>query len=137
MKSLYDILREKEGQLRQLEKEVEAVKIALRLQNETAEKPSTVATGQSLSQPQMIRTVLLDQGKPMHVGDIAKAIKRKFDKRFKTTYLSALFYRYMKRGKLFYKADKPGTFGLLEWQVHMVGSPATMVPMEGRKSVAS
>lgn len=132
MKNLVDILREKEMQLRQLEREVEALRIAMRLVGETAENSGSV---NELSQPQMMRAVLLDHGKPMHINEIGNAIKKRFDKKIKNTYLAALVYRYIKRGKLFYKAEKPNTFGLLEWQIHTVSG--SMPLLEARRTSVS
>lgn len=118
MKNIYDALREKEGQFKQLEREIEALRTAARLLADDNDAPAAANGRAGLSQPQMIRAVLLDAGTPLHMRKILAGIKQKFGKKLKPTHLTALVYRYKKRGKLFYKAeDKPNTFGLLEWQI--------------------
>jgi len=117
MKNIYDVLAEKERQLQQLTREVEALRVAHRLLADEQDKGAG-GNGSKVSQAQMLQGVLSEDGKPMHVAEIAKAMQKQYGKKFKTTHLSALLYRYIKMGKLFYKAEnKPGTFGLKEWQV--------------------
>ncbi len=118
MKNIYDTIRQKESDLRRLEKEVEALRIAATLLTDDTDKPKGQSDDEKLSQPQMIRRVLTDNGEPMHVKEIAKAIKKRFGKSIKVGYITAMIYRYKKRGSLFRKVEgKPNTFALLEWDV--------------------
>jgi hypothetical protein len=125
MKNLYDILKAKEAQLAQLQKEVEALRMADKLLADESEKPRTkkigarlaaakVPVGTVITQPLMIRSVLLEKGEPLHVEKIADGIRKKFGVRFKPLYLTSIIYRIMKKGKLFRK-EGANTFGLLEW----------------------
>src|SRR5712692_942195 len=115
MKNLYDTLRDKERQLAQLQREVEALRTTAKILSDGEERPgASLAAAAAPSQPQMIRAVLLDKGTPMHVTKIAEAIKKKFSVRLKPLYLTAIIYRAMKAGK-FFRKEGPNTFGLLEW----------------------
>lgn len=125
MKNLHDTLKAKEAQLAQLEKEVNALRIAAKVLADESEKASVknsgaktrgtrLATGTVVTQPLMIRSVLLDKGEPLHVDKIAEGIKKKYGLKFKPLYLTSIIYRIMKKGKLFRK-EGPNTFGLLEW----------------------
>jgi hypothetical protein len=62
----------------------------------------------------MIRTVLAEHRKPMHVRQISAAIKKKFRVKLKPLYLTSIIYRLMKAGRYFRK-EGPNTFGLSEW----------------------
>ena len=116
MKNVFDILRQKEHQLNLLEEEVNALRLAARLI--TDEDDGTTSTSEKeLSQPQMVQAVLREKGKPLHVKEIVKKIKEKYNKKMKATSLTAVIYRYIKRGKFFCKVGgRPNTFGLIEWQ---------------------
>jgi hypothetical protein len=127
MKNLHDILRAKEAQLAQLQKEVEALRMADKLLADESEKPkakkvgarltaANVPVGTVLTQPLMIRSVLIESGKPLHVDKIADNIRKKFGVKFKPLYLTSIIYRIMKKGRLFRK-EAPNTFGLLEWPI--------------------
>jgi hypothetical protein len=111
MKNILEVLRQKEGELRRIEDEVRALRIAAQLVGE--EKDQIAAPDDKLTQVEMIRTVLRDCGKPMHVKEMAEAIKSKFKKQLKPSYLAPVIYRQL--GKRFTKADRPNTFGLIEW----------------------
>ena len=120
MKNIFDTLRQKELQLRQLERDVEALRVAARLLADDTNDAEQAST-QALSQPQMMRQVLLEKNEPMHISKIVEGIKKKYNKKLRAAYLVAIIYRYKKRGKLFYKVEgKPNTFGLLEWQVRQL-----------------
>jgi hypothetical protein len=125
MKNLHDTLRAKEAQLDQLQKEVAALRIAANILADESEKPrgkksgrkshgADIAPGAKVTQPVMIRSVLLEKGEPLHVEKIALRVKRKYGVKFKPLYLTSIIYRIMKKGKLFRK-EGPNTFGLLEW----------------------
>ncbi len=124
MKNLHDTLKAKEAQLAQLQREVEALRIAARILADESEEPKgkrgmkpqpvNLPSGTVVTQPLMIRSVLLESGKPLHVEKIAEGIQKKFHVKFKPLYLTSIIYRIMKKGKLFRK-EGPNTFGLLEW----------------------
>jgi len=117
MKNIYELLRQKEQQVQLLSRQVEALRIAAGLIAEEEKLMGHSAEGgdKGPSQPQMIRQVLIDKGAPMHVKQIVDAIKKKYQKKIKAEYVTAMIYRYKKRGKLFRKTDgKPNTFELLE-----------------------
>ena len=125
MKTLFDMLRVKEQELakvkaqcQRLEAEVSAIRLTAKLlsDGEVAQEPQDTKGGPS--QVQMIRFVLQDHGTPMHMKDIAEAVKRKYGKRLNTTMMAAVIYRYGQRNKTFYKDhSRPNTWGLLEWQI--------------------
>jgi len=123
MKNLYDTLRAKEAQLAQLEDEIDALRIAAKIlaeESATSIKKSPKKQrganllAAALTQPQMIREVLLEKGESLHVEKIAERLKEKFGVKLKPLYLTSIIYRLMKKGRLFRK-DGPNTFGLLEW----------------------
>jgi hypothetical protein len=126
MKNLHDMLSAKEAQLAQIQKEVDALRIAAKILADESEKPrrkktgagktytSNIAEGTVVTQPLMIRSVLLDKGGPLHVEKIAAGIKKKYGVKLKPLYLTSIIYRIMKKGRLFRK-EGANTFGLLEW----------------------
>jgi hypothetical protein len=125
MKNIYDILRAKEAQLNQLQREIEALQLAASLLAEESDTPGPraaitkkpigeIPAGSVITQPLMVRSVLLDSGESLHVDKIADAIAKKFSVRMKPAYLTSIIYRSVKKGKLFRK-DGANTFGLLEW----------------------
>jgi hypothetical protein len=118
MRNIYETLRHKEQQLKQLQQEVDALRLAAHLLAEDGEEAADAKNAKILSQPQMVRAVLIEAEQPLHVTKIVSAVKQKYGKKLKQAHLTALLYRYKKQGKLFYKHEsKPNTFGLLEWQV--------------------
>lgn len=128
MKDLHDTLRVKEAQLAQLEDEVEILREAVQiLASEAAKpKPPKKASGKArailpharLTQPAMIRAVLLEKREPLHVEKIAEEIKRRYSVKLKPQYLTAIIYRAMKKNQ-FFRRMGANTFGLLEWpQMH-------------------
>ena len=120
MKNLHDVIKIKEAEIARLQKEVDALRTADKLLADDSEKPKVkkdkVPEGTVVTQPLMIRSVLLESGKALHVDDISKAIRRKFGVKFKPLYLTSIIYRIMKKGRLFRKEGK-NTFGLLEWPI--------------------
>jgi hypothetical protein len=114
MKNPYEMLRQKESELVRVQREVEALRIAIKLLAEEVDLKASQKTGE-LTQAQMIRIVLQDADGPLHVNDIATMIEEKFGKKFKAPYVTSTIYRYMRNKKLFRKEKKPNTFGLLEW----------------------
>jgi hypothetical protein len=125
MKNLADTLAAKTAQLIQLQKEVEALRTAAKIlgddESETPKpkrgrkaSPANFPTGTVMTQPLMVRSVLLDSATPLHIDKIVEGIKRKFGIKLKPAYLVSIIYRTMKKGNLFRK-EAPNTFGLLEW----------------------
>jgi hypothetical protein len=114
MSDVFSILRQKEEQLQLLTRQVEALRVAAQLVREAEKLGSQKEEPKTPSQPEMIRIVLTEHEKPMHVDQISKAIKKKFQVKLKPLYLTSIIYRLMKSGKLFRK-EGPNTFGLLEW----------------------
>jgi len=117
MNEISNLRRQKEEQLKLLAREVEALRIAERLLEDTKQNP-TPSDSSSPTQPEMVRVVLAEKGEPMNVPKISDAIRKKFGKKFTVPYLTSILYRAIKKRKLFYKVpDKVGTFGLIEWQL--------------------
>ena len=67
-----------------------------------------------LSQPRMIRTVLLEHRGPLHADKIGEAIAKKFKVRLKRHDITSVIYRAIKEGK-FFRKEGINTFGLAEW----------------------
>jgi len=113
MKNIYEVLRQKELQLQQLKQEIESLKLAAKLLTDEQNEP--IGRGENTSQPEMMKAVLWESDEPIHISKIAQEIQRKYKKKVKPTQLSAIMYRYIKSGKVFYKVEgKTNTFGLLE-----------------------
>lgn len=113
MKDLYGLLAEKQKQLTELQREVDALLLAVKLLGN--DKP---IAGEAQSQPQMAVAVLEAHGKPMHVSEIASQISKRFKRSIKKANLSVVLFRYAKRGRHFYKVPgRPNTYGLLKWQI--------------------
>jgi hypothetical protein len=122
MKNIYEILQAKQKHFLELQKEVEAVAreidaltltARLLMEDEGERRP---VSGSEPTQAEMIRDIIKDKGHPMHVSAIGKVVQAKYKKKLKSTYLTAVIFRQIKKGKLFIKTA-PNTFGLLEWQV--------------------
>src|SRR5215472_12510917 len=99
MKNLYDTLRAKEAQLAQLEDEIDALRIAAKIlaeESATSIKKSPKKQrganllAAALTQPQMIREVLLEKGESLHVEKIAERLKEKFGVKLKPLYLTSI-----------------------------------------------
>lgn len=67
-----------------------------------------------LSQPRMIRTVLLEHGGPLHADKISEAIAKKFKVSLKRHDITSVIYRAIKEGR-FFRKQGINTFGLVEW----------------------
>jgi hypothetical protein len=130
MKNIYEVLKEKEQehgrltvQLRdtnarytKLSQEIDAMRLTLRLLAESKDQTSE-QENKEFSQPQMVRAVLMENGSEMHLSDILKGVNKKFGKSLNPNVAAAVIFRYAKRNSTFYKvADKPNTWGLLEWR---------------------
>jgi predicted nuclease with TOPRIM domain len=130
MKNIYEVLKQKEteyaslmSQYRKLGenvstlgREIEAVKTTVKLLGD-AEDQSSDEQSVALSQPQMIRAVLAEHKKEMHLSEILGAVELKFHVKLKPNVTAAVIFRYAKRGSIFYKApSKPNTWGLLSFR---------------------
>jgi hypothetical protein len=123
MKNLHDAIKIKQTQITQLQKELDALRLTAKILAEQPEKQrgkkgapkqgASLPIGTVVTQPLMVRSVLLDCGIPLHVDQISEDIKKKYGVSLEPQYLTSIIYRLMKKGKLFRKAG-PNTFGLLE-----------------------
>jgi hypothetical protein len=130
MKNLHDTLREKERQLAELQKEVEALRTAAKILTEESDRPgASLVEAAAPSQPQMIKTVLLEKGRAMHVTKISDAIKKKYRVRLKPPYITSIIYRHIKKGGQVFRKEGGNAFGLLEWP------PATHQDLKAGNSV--
>jgi hypothetical protein len=64
-----------------------------------------------MSQPQMIREVLVKHGGPLHADKIAKAIEKRFSVKIKRHDITSVIYRAI-RGKRFFRKEGVNIFGL-------------------------
>jgi hypothetical protein len=113
MRSIQEVILEKERQVAHLEKEIVALKLAAKILEDNA-----LQTDKPMSQPEMAASILATVGKPMHVSQIADQMKKRFGIAIKTTNLGVMLFRYAKRESKFYKVEgKPNTYGLISSQI--------------------
>ena len=129
MKNIYDVLKQKEAEyatifseyrrmsdiVNKLSREIDAIRTTVKLLGDAQDQGTEVGQ-KELSQPQMVRAVLVEKGEEMHLAEIIKAVKNKFNKELTPNVIAAVLFRYSKRGSVFYKAAKPNTWGLLEFR---------------------
>jgi hypothetical protein len=84
-----------------------------------------------LSQPRMIREILLKRGEPLHADKIAQAIEKRYKVRLKKADITSVIYRAI-RGNKFFRKEGINTFGLLEWPVRGAGH-STHATLQGHK----
>jgi hypothetical protein len=120
MKSIHDTLREKEMQIAALQREVEILRAATRIVSDDRRQSSSHRVTGVLSQPQMIRDVLLKSGSPLRVDKIGEAILKGFNVKLKRSEITSVIYRAI-RGKKFFRKEGINTFGLVEWPVGRAG----------------
>jgi hypothetical protein len=127
MKNIFEVFKQKESEYNSLvseyrrmsekvnglARELDAIRLTIKLLGDAQDQGAEVS-GKLLSQPQMVRVVLMERGAEMHLSDILKAVEKKFNKKLSPNVTAAVIYRYAKRGSLFYKAKAPNTWGLLE-----------------------
>jgi recombinational DNA repair protein RecR len=121
MKNIFEVLNQKEQELRELrqklepvEREVEALRTAVRLLAD--EKDQAAVPVANMTQTAMIIAVLKDRAEPMHVKEISEAIEKRFKRDISPSYIAPVIHRHL--GKRFTKAaDRPNTFGLIEWSI--------------------
>jgi hypothetical protein len=116
MKNLEHVLREKEKQLLDLKREVEILRNAGKILGARVKSAGTNLNGNKISQPQMIRAVLLEDARALHVDELRKKIKERFGTSLKNGDITSLIYRAIRQGTLFRK-EGVNTFGLIEWKV--------------------
>jgi len=98
----------------------EAVHAASRIVSSSRGR-AALRSGQSvLSQPRMIRTVLLEHGGPLHADKISEAIAKRFKVRLRRHDITSLIYRAIREGK-FFRKEGINTFGLVEWPPRRIG----------------
>ena len=114
MKSIDETLREKEIQIKTLQREVEVLRAAARIVGDNGKRSASQLSNGALSQPQMIRAALLERGHPLQVDRIAEAIKKKFRVSLKLSDVTAVIYRSI-RGRKHFRKEGINTFGLVEW----------------------
>jgi hypothetical protein len=115
MKNLGKVLREKEKQFLDLKQEIEVLRNARRILGARGESSRTNRNRNKISQTQMIRTVLLEHDRPLHVDELRKKIKKKFGAPLKNGDITSLIYRAI-RGGAFFRKEGVNTFGLNEWK---------------------
>ena len=66
------------------------------------------------SEAGMAAAILREEAKPLHVDDMVRRMK-KLGKAATKASVSSTLARLSKKGRVFYRAEAPNTFGLLEW----------------------
>jgi len=115
VKNLEHVLREKETQLLDLQQEIEVLRSAGQILGARVESARTNLHRNKMSQPEMIKAVLLEQARPLHVNELQKKIEEKFGMQLKNGDITSVIYRAMRGGALFRK-EGVNTFGLIEWK---------------------
>jgi hypothetical protein len=115
MKSIEKVLREKEEQLLDLQQEIEILRNAGQILGGRVESSCTNLNRDKISQTQMIRAVLLEHDRPLHVDELRKEIKERFGTPLKNHDLTSVIYRAI-RGGAFFRKEGVNTFGLIEWK---------------------
>ena len=124
MKSLERVLREKEEQLLDLQQEIEILRNAGRILGGRVEPSRSNLNRSKISQIQMIRAVLLEHDRPLHVDELRKQIKERFGTALKNHDLTSVIYRAI-RGGAFFRKEGVNTFGLIEGKRRQ-GTKSTM-----------
>jgi HB1, ASXL, restriction endonuclease HTH domain len=120
MKSIHDIVREKETQITTLKREIEVLRAAAKIVGRDSRRSGLQRHTGAMSQPKMIREVLLKHGGPLHADQIAKAIERRFKIKLKRADLTSVIYRAI-RGRKLFRREGVNTFGLVEWPARHTG----------------
>ena len=115
MKNLKEVLREKEKQVLDLQQAIEILRNAGQILGARVESSRTSQNRNGISQVKMIRAVLLQHDRPLHVNELRKRIKEKFGKTLENRDLTSVIYRAI-RGGTFFRKEGVNTFGLLEWK---------------------
>jgi hypothetical protein len=115
MKNLEKVLREKEKQFLDLQQEIEILRNAGQILGARVESSHTKLNRNKISQVQMIRAVLLEHDRPLHVDELRKEIKERFGTPLKNGDITSVIYRAIRSGA-FFRKDGVNTFGLIEWK---------------------
>ena len=115
MKNLGKVLREKEKQLLDLQQEIEILRNAEQILGARVEPSRTNLNRNKISQAQMIRTILLEHDRPLHVDELRNMINRRFGTPLKNRDITSVIYRAI-RGGAFFRKEGVNTFGLIEWK---------------------
>jgi hypothetical protein len=129
LKNIYDVLKAKEAEysslitehrmlgdrVQKLAREIDAVRLTVKLLGDAQETKDESST--NLSQPQMLRAVLAENKREMHLSEILAGVEARFNKKLNPNVTAAVIFRYAKRKSIFYKSeDKPNTWGLLTFR---------------------
>jgi HB1/ASXL restriction endonuclease-like protein with HTH domain len=114
MKSIDEALREKEMQIVILEREIKILRAATKIVGNGSRQSTSDRGGDVMSQPQMIREVLLKHGRPVHADQIAEGIEKRFNVKLKRAEITSVIYRAI-RGNKFFRKEGTNTFGLRDW----------------------
>ena len=114
MKSLEQVLREKQKQLNDLQQEIEILQNAGQIMGARVASAGPNLNGRKISQPEMIRAVLSQHARPLQVDELRNRIKERFGTTLKNRDITSVIYRAIRRGALFRK-EGVNTFGLIEW----------------------
>lgn len=140
MKDIAEAIKERRTAILRLQGELEVLERARALLNGGADVPSplAIAVGDTLTARDRVRrravpvhpmkgkinpkssightvAVLRESGVPLHINDILSRVNKRGGEAKKTSLVSSTM-KMCKRGYMFYKADQPSTFGLLEWR---------------------
>jgi hypothetical protein len=133
MENLEKVLREKEEQLLDLQQEIEILRNAGQILGGRAESSRTNLNGNKISQTQMIKAVLLEHDRPLHVDELRKQNKERFGAALRNHDLTSVIYRSI-RGGAFFRKEGVNTFGLIEWKRRRGTKSAMRVIRNGRKA---
>jgi hypothetical protein len=107
-------LREKEMMIATLRREIKILRAATKIVGVKSRRSSPKRGTDVMSQPQMIREVLLKYGRPVHADQIAEALEKRFNVKLKRAEITSVIYRAIRGNKLFHKEGN-NTFGLMVW----------------------
>ena len=114
MKSIDQTLREKEMRIAILRREIKILRAATKIVGGDSRRSTSDRGADVVSQPQMIREVLLKYGRPVHADQIAEAIEKRFEVKLKRAEITSVIYRSI-RGKKLFRKEGTNTFGLIDW----------------------
>ena len=103
MKNLGKVLREKEKQFLELQQEIEMLRNAGQILGARVESSRTNLNRNKTSQAQMIRAVLLEHDRLLHVDRLRKEIKERFGTPLKNDDITSVIYRAIRGGAFFRK----------------------------------
>jgi hypothetical protein len=141
MKDIHEAIKEKRDTIRRIQAELGVLEEAAALLNggsvshEVRVHTAVLATAGARARVERNRAVHPMKGKvnpkssvgqavialressvPLHIGEILARIKKRGVVDAKKTSLFSTVLKLSKQGRIFYKAEAPGTFGLMEWR---------------------